>query len=523
MTLPRALPARLWLGGGAALAILLALTFGALAVVALRAEAAGTLRGSDWRALQFTVTQAFLSAALSVVFAVPVARALARRRFAGRDLLTSLLGAPFLLPVIVAILGIIAVWGRSGWVADGLDAAGLGRFSIYGMPGVLLAHVFFNLPLATRLILQGFSELPPERWRLAAQLGVDGRMLFRLLEWPAIRASAPAAFALVFLICATSFAVALALGGGPRATTLELAIYEAAGYEFDLGRAALLSVLQFAVCAGAALLAFAAQAPVAAAPGTLTRVERWDGRGRAARMADAVAIGSVCLFLGLPMLAIVLRGMTGLADLGPQVWAAAGRSLAVGALATATCLAIALPLAALVAGLRAGGSPKRAAAADAMGLLPIAASPFVIGIALIVVLRPVADPFALALPLTALVNAAMAVPFVLRILEPPIRLAYAEHGRLADSLGLRGITRLRLLYWPRLKAPLGFGAGLAAALAIGDLGVIALFSRPDAPTLPLLMHLLANSRQIDAAHGAALVLIGFSFGAFWCLDHLGRK
>ena len=134
----------------------------------------------DLRALSFTVKQAFLSALLSVVLAIPLARALARRRFFGRDLLTSLLGAPFLLPVIVAILGVIAVWGRSGWIADGMGWAGLGRLNVYGMPGVLIAHVFFNLPLAARLILQGFSDLPPERWRVAAQLGIEGRALFRL-------------------------------------------------------------------------------------------------------------------------------------------------------------------------------------------------------------------------------------------------------------------------------------------------------------------------------------------------------
>ena len=51
---------------------------------------------------------------------------------------------------------------------------------------------------------------------------------------------------LVFLLCMTSFAVALTLGGGPRATTLELAIYQAVRFDFDLGRAAWLALIQFA-------------------------------------------------------------------------------------------------------------------------------------------------------------------------------------------------------------------------------------------------------------------------------------
>ncbi|MEM1315454.1 MAG: thiamine/thiamine pyrophosphate ABC transporter permease ThiP, partial [Pseudomonadota bacterium] len=78
----------------------------------------GGFSAADLRALRFTALQATLSAALSVAFAVPVARALARRRFPGRALATTVLGAPFLLPVIVAVIGVIAVWGRSGWVSE---------------------------------------------------------------------------------------------------------------------------------------------------------------------------------------------------------------------------------------------------------------------------------------------------------------------------------------------------------------------------------------------------------------------
>ena len=117
--------------------------------------------------MRFTLGQALISALLSVVLAVPVARALARRRFFGRSALITLLGAPFILPVIVAVLGLISVFGRNGIVSHLLISAGLEPVSIYGAHGVVLAHVFFNLPLATRLILQGWLAIPAERFRLA--------------------------------------------------------------------------------------------------------------------------------------------------------------------------------------------------------------------------------------------------------------------------------------------------------------------------------------------------------------------
>ena len=91
---------------------------------------------------------------------MPVARALARRSFPGRAALITLMGAPFLLPVIVAVLGLLAVFGRAGWLNDALAGIGLGRIDIYGLQGVVLAHVFLNLPLAVRLILQAWQAIP---------------------------------------------------------------------------------------------------------------------------------------------------------------------------------------------------------------------------------------------------------------------------------------------------------------------------------------------------------------------------
>ncbi|MGF1658013.1 MAG: thiamine/thiamine pyrophosphate ABC transporter permease ThiP [Rubrimonas sp.] len=522
---PLALRPPVLLAGLAALAAILSLTGGAAAVVAWRAEgAAAAFSRADWAAVEFTVTQAALSAALSVLAAIPLARALARRRFAGRAALIRLIGAPFLLPVVVAALGVVAVWGRNGWLGDGLAALGLPRPDVYGLPGVLLAHVFFNLPLAARLILQAYSDIPPERWRAAAQLGVEGWTLFRLLEGPALRRAAPGALAVIFGVCAASFTAALMLGGGPRATTLELAIWQAAVFEFDLARAARLASLQLAISLGAALAALALAAPAASGFGGFAAPDRWDGRSRAAALGDAAAILAACLFLGAPLLAVALRGAAGLAALDAALWAriaeAALRSLIVAAISATLALAFALPLAALSAALEGAGARRRARLVEAAGLSPLAASPFVLGIALFVLLRPFADPVALALPLTALVNAAMAAPFALRLTTPALAQAAAERGRLADALGLRGLVRLRALYWPALRRPLGFAAGLAAALAAGDLGVIALFSAPDAPTLPLLMSELAGSRRIDAAHAAGLILIALAFALFWACDRL---
>ena len=177
--------------GISAAVLVAALILAAVGAVLWRAEFGSGLGPADWSAIRFTVLQAALSALLSTMLAIPVARALARRRFVGRGLLVTLLGAPFILPVIVAVLGVLAVFGRAGWLNAVLAAVGLPGITIYGLHGVVLAHVFFNLPLATRLLLQAWQTVPAERFRLAAQLDLTPRAVFRSIELPLLRQILP--------------------------------------------------------------------------------------------------------------------------------------------------------------------------------------------------------------------------------------------------------------------------------------------------------------------------------------------
>ncbi|MAC77910.1 MAG: thiamine/thiamine pyrophosphate ABC transporter permease ThiP [Rhodobacteraceae bacterium] len=503
-------------GAGIVAATLVAVTIlGSLAAVFWRAGGAVSPGPADWSAVRFTILQALVSAGLSLVLAIPVARALARRRFPGRGLLVTLLGAPFLLPVIVAILGLLAVFGRSGWVNGALGAFGLPPIQIYGFHGVVLAHVFFNLPLATRLILQGWAEIPAERFRLAAQLNLGPGDIRRLLEWPMLARIAPGAFAVVFGICLTSFAVALTLGGGPRATTVELAIYQAFQFDFDLGRAAFLACIQIALTLSAALIALRLATGESFGAGLDRIVDRWDADAPGLRLTDTACIMFAALFLVVPMAAVAVNGLPGMLSLPASVWRAVAASLKVALLSLAVLSALAIPMTAAL-------SLGRHRWIDLAGLLGLAVSPLALGTGLFIVLYPLADPAALALPVTAGVNAVMALPFAMRILVPAARTIVQDHGRLGAHLDMGRGPFLRLVLLPRLAPQLGFAAGLGMALSLGDLGVIALFANNDAATLPLQIYRLMGAYRMQAASGAALLLMLLAFGAFWICDHKGR-
>ncbi|WP_323767802.1 thiamine/thiamine pyrophosphate ABC transporter permease ThiP [Marinovum sp.] len=481
------------------------LVIGPVTAVVWRAGGLAALGPAEYDALWFTLWQAAVSAALSIALAVQVARALSRQRFPGRGLLIALLGAPFILPVIVAVLGLLAVFGGSGLVNQLGAMLGLPRIDIYGYHGVILAHVFFNLPLATRLILQGWLAIPAERFRLAATLDAP---VGRLLERPMLRRIAPGAFAVIFVICLTSFAVALTLGGGPRATTVELAIYQAFKFDFDLGKAATLALVQLALGVASALALLRLSPPDGFGAGLDRLQARWDGRTGPARLGDALWIGFAALFLLTPLAMIVIAGLPGLLSLPTEVWQAALRSLIVALGATALTLTLALPLATELGELA--------------GLLGVAVSGLVLGTGLFLIVQPFMRPADAALPVTLLVNALMALPFVLRILRPELDAARADYGNLAASLGITGPALWRIVLLPRLRRPLGFAAGLTAALSMGDLGVIALFADGEHATLPLQLYRLMGAYRMEAAQGAALLLLMLSLGLFWLFDKGGR-
>ena len=128
---------------------------------------------------------------------------------------------------------------------------------------------------------------------------------------------------------------------------------------------------------------------------------------------------------------------------------------------------------------------------------------------------------ALLLPLMIIIaiNAMMALPFVIRVIEPAHRTAMSRNSRLAISLGVTGLNRLRQIDLPALARPLATAMAFAMALSLGDLGAVALFGGDRIVTLPwLLLQKMGSYRTADAA-GIALILAVLCMGLMALSDH----
>jgi len=511
-----------WLGfGGSATALAAILIFIVAALLALLAFQPISSGGSiftpyTWRVLRFTLLQAALSTLLSAALAIPVALALARQRdFPARLWILRLMALPMGLPVLVVSLGLIAVWGRQGALNGLLLALGMSEpLSIYGLGGILLAHTFFNLPLACRLMIAALERLPTEYWKLAAGLGMGPLSVFRFIEWPAIGRVLPGIAGLIFMLCATSFTIVLVLGGGPAATTLEVAIYQSLRFDFDPPRAIALSLLQIGVTALVLALLGLMRHPEQTGNPLAARTRRFDGQSGAARAWDATVILISVAFLLLPLIAIVSAGLD--ADLARLVSssdflraAATSAAIAVssGLLALVTSAAIATGRLAVADMRRTGGivSAYGAMLGGASSLV-LLVPPVVLGTGWFLLLRPWGDVARFAPMLVIAINALMALPFVIRVLEPAMEVHHQRTSRLVANLGISGLWKFWHIDRPVLLKPAALALSFAMALSLGDLGAVALFGSNDFVTLPWLLYSRLSSYRTADADGLALIL-----------------
>ncbi len=475
---------------------------------------------------QFSFYQAFLSTGLSVIPALAVAIALNRRQFIGKSILIKLFSTTLVLPVLVGVFGIIAIYGRSGWLNDGLSLFDYRLpFSIYGLNGILFAHIFFNLPYASRLFLHSLETIPEEQAKLAIHLGFTPWQRFRLIEWPRLRQQLPHVAGLVFMLCFTSFATVMAIGGGPKATTIELAIYQAIKFDFDLQAGALLALWQIALCASLSLLIqrWAKPAEEMAAYRATAALQFRDSEF--ARVWDRTLITLTVMVVIPPLLAVIFSGLntrlwTVVTD--SQFWFALWHSFRVAGLASLLALFFGISILMTSRAWRLLRASRKADLLELSGTIILVTPGLVISTGLFLLFRSFADIFSLAYWIVVWVNALMGLPYVIKTLHQPMWLLAKQYHLLSISLGLRGWQRWRIVEWRVMKRPMAHAFVVSFLIAMGDLSAIALFGSQDFQTLPLYLYRLLGSYQMGAAAVVSLFMLIICLVFFYLADRVFR-
>lgn len=475
------------------------------------------------RLVIMTTTQAALSTILSLIVGVALAWALNRLRFPGRDLVVGLFASAIVTPGLIVAFGLLSVWGRAGWVNEA-SLALTGQpleLPIFGLGGILAAHVILDASFAARILLARLDAIPEARLKMGQSLGLSAFQRFTVIDWPMLGPTMPGLGAIIFLLAFTSFPIVLLLGGGPANQTLEVAIYSAVRLDFDLTGAVQLALVQIALCS-AIILATAAFAPVSAATGR-SKPPRWRDSGPV-HAAQWLVLGVGIIGFALPLSAILIDGIgPGIIDLAQRqsFWRAVATSLAIGTGSAVLTLMLALTIG-MARAATASRTARAAIGAPAYAYLAVPAVVLSLGAFLLV--RDAGILPELAAPVVVLIaNALLSLPFGLATLAPPLEAIATGRGRLIRSLGLGGWRQFRDVEWPLIGRDAGVVFALSFCFSLGDLGVIALFGTEKFTTLPLAMYrALGAYRSNDAATIAALMLL-ITIAAFTLLPRLFSK
>ena len=478
--------------------------------MALREGFDPAILGRVGRPLSFTLFQAGLSTLLTLLVGLPAAYVFGRFTFPGKGLLRILTTLPFILPTVVVAASFNALLGSRGWVnlllmsVLNLEAPPVQILNT--LWAILLAHVFYNTTVIIRVIGGAWEQLDPRLEQAARVLGASAWRAFWEVTFPLLRPAILAALLLVFMFDFTSFGVVLLLGG-PRYATLEVEIYIQALQMLNLPLAGLLSVIQllFTLLLSVAYSAVSARRAIQLAPRF-----RGEGLRRVAGWRDRLVLGIVvvvlvCLLVS-PLAALAVRSVTQL-EPGGQGGAAARLTLTyytelfvnrrqslfyvppIEAAFNSLVYAVITVVISLVLGFLAAYSLARPGRLnrllDPLLMLPLGASAVTLGLGFIVTFnRPPLD--ARSFPwLIPIAHSLVALPFVVRTLQPALSSIPITLRQAAAVLGASPWRVWREVDLPIVSRAALVGAIFSFTISLGEFGATSFLSRPEFPTLPV--------------------------------------
>jgi molybdate transport system permease protein len=180
----------------------------------------------DWFPLGLSLRVAVLATILTAIVGVPAAWLLARRHFAGRDLISATLLTPLVLPPTVLGYYLLMIIGRRGVVGRMLEARGIEL--AFTWRAAVLAAAVGSFALLIKTAQAGFESIDKRLEQAAQTLGHSDWSIFWTISVPLAWRSILAGTVLAFCKALGDFGITLMVAGDipGRTQTLPLAIYD---------------------------------------------------------------------------------------------------------------------------------------------------------------------------------------------------------------------------------------------------------------------------------------------------------
>ncbi len=503
-----------WLIPAGFFALFYLLPIGSIFQYAITAPASlgklSTVFARIWSPLQFTIWQATLSTLVTTLIGVPAAFVFARFRFSGKGLMKILTTIPFIMPTVVVAAGFNALVGPRGWLNVLLmNIAGIDQPPIQilnSLFAIILAHVFYNTTVFIRVLGGAWSQLDPKLEFAARSLGASAWKVFKEITLPLLRPAFLSALLLVFLFDFTSFAVILLLGG-PGFATLEVEIYTQALHLLNLPMAGVLSLVQllFTLLITIGYTRLNRQRSLHLQPRDPVEVEKTPVQRSEKALLWGVNIILLILLI-FPLISLAFRSITvpdaagGFAIFSGRYYAslfenqrgalfyvppgaAIFNSLWIGLLTIVFTLLVGF-FAAKTLSARGKGSRVF----DILLMLPLGTSAVTLGLGFLLVFNQPPFDAGNSMVLIPLAHTLVALPFVVRILQPAMESIPVVYKQSAAILGASPWQVWKQVELPLLSRSFISAGIFAFTISIGEFGATTFLSRPDLPTIPVAIY-----------------------------------
>lgn len=501
--------------------------------------------------LYWDIQQAFLTTILCILIGLPGSYILAHYRFPGKSLLRNLLIIPFILPPIVVLIGFIAVFGHGSLLNQiWKDWTGFILIDIYNTyEGIILAHVFYNIPVIIRLTEIGWQTIDPELIAVAKSLKASRWRIFWQVQFPQLLPILAAASLLVFIYSFNSFAIVLVLGG-VQYQTIEVRIYSLAKGQFDFNGAAALTVVQLLINIIIILLYlyFTSRYELPTTKSTwsvekplFTSTRKIESILRPITVISYfLIVAFICIF---PIVGVFIGSLTdsngaltlsnyaqlfdvsikSFIGIPPQAMIVNTLFFGLGVMILASVLALLLNQG-LNFDTTYKGTPRLSLLTSVSGIiviLPLAVSSITLAFSLFSLYRltPLYKDISFAV---IIAQTLVAFPFANRIIAATRANFDPTIVNVARSLGASRIRTFFKIEFPLLLPGIIVAGLFSFAISIGEFGATNFLARANFATIPIGIYRLVNTRNIGPAAAFAAILVIITMISFMIIEKLGR-
>jgi molybdate transport system permease protein len=178
-----------------------------------------------WQITLFSISVGLASTLLILPFGIALAWLFARREWALKSVVETIVLLPLVMPPVSTGLILLKIFGRRSPVGQWLYDRGVEI--VFNWKGVLIAMAVMSFPLLVRSVRTSFSEVNPRFEQIAATLGASSLRIFFVITIPLAYKGIIAGALLAFSRALGEFGATILLAGNipGKTQTLSLAIY----------------------------------------------------------------------------------------------------------------------------------------------------------------------------------------------------------------------------------------------------------------------------------------------------------